>query len=131
MYPSLLPTNIYILSGFSLQVKVIVNLKGRESDFRNNAIELIRRFQADVGEVITVVVVNCYFLPQVFVLSSPLPPPQWFPDMTMWDPLTTNVRRRLFKYNLWTVHVYNFGTRYAHFSFFKMLKSGHLSRLWI
>ena len=34
-----------------LQVKVIVNLKGRENEFRNIAIELIRRFQNDVGEV--------------------------------------------------------------------------------
>lgn len=33
------------------KVKVIVNLKGRENDFRNNAIELIRRFQNDVGEL--------------------------------------------------------------------------------
>lgn len=35
------------------KVKVIVNLKGRENDFRNNAIELIRRFQNDVGELAT------------------------------------------------------------------------------
>ncbi|KAH9654328.1 translation initiation factor IF3-4 [Citrus sinensis] len=33
------------------QVKVIVNLKGRENEFRNIAIELIRRFQNDVGEL--------------------------------------------------------------------------------
>lgn len=33
------------------KVKVIVNLKGRENEFRNNAIELIRRFQEDVGEL--------------------------------------------------------------------------------
>ncbi|XP_057508891.1 translation initiation factor IF3-4, chloroplastic-like isoform X2 [Actinidia eriantha] len=33
------------------KVKVIVNLKGRENEFRNNAIELIRRFQNDVGEL--------------------------------------------------------------------------------
>ncbi|KEH21783.1 translation initiation factor IF-3, putative [Medicago truncatula] len=32
------------------KVKVIVNLKGREKEFRNNAIELIRRFQNDVGK---------------------------------------------------------------------------------
>ncbi|KAL7229622.1 hypothetical protein ACSBR2_008183 [Camellia fascicularis] len=32
------------------KVKIIVNLKGRENEFRNNAIELIRRFQNDVGE---------------------------------------------------------------------------------
>ncbi|XP_047323866.1 translation initiation factor IF3-2, chloroplastic-like [Impatiens glandulifera] len=35
------------------KVKVIVNLKGRESEFRNNAIELIRRFQNDIGELAT------------------------------------------------------------------------------
>ncbi|OAY31825.1 translation initiation factor IF3-4, chloroplastic [Manihot esculenta] len=35
------------------KVKVIVNLKGRENDFRNIAIELIRRFQNDVGELAT------------------------------------------------------------------------------
>lgn len=39
-----------------LQVKVIVNLKGRQNEFRNIAIELIKRFQNDVGEV-----------PQIFV----------------------------------------------------------------
>ncbi|PIM98469.1 hypothetical protein CDL12_29050 [Handroanthus impetiginosus] len=33
------------------KVKVIVNLKGRENEFRNNAIELLRRFQNDVGEL--------------------------------------------------------------------------------
>ncbi|KAK1399904.1 Translation initiation factor IF-3 [Heracleum sosnowskyi] len=33
------------------KVKVVVQLKGRESDFRNKAIELIRRFQSDVGEL--------------------------------------------------------------------------------
>ncbi|XP_047310347.1 translation initiation factor IF3-4, chloroplastic-like [Impatiens glandulifera] len=32
------------------KVKVVVNLKGRENEFRNNAIELLRRFQNDVGE---------------------------------------------------------------------------------
>ncbi|KDP38703.1 hypothetical protein JCGZ_04056 [Jatropha curcas] len=35
------------------KVKVIVNLKGRENDFRNIAIELIRRFQNDIGELAT------------------------------------------------------------------------------
>lgn len=30
----------------------MVNLKGRENEFRNIAIELLRRFQNDVGEVI-------------------------------------------------------------------------------
>ncbi|XP_073317500.1 translation initiation factor IF3-2, chloroplastic-like isoform X2 [Primulina huaijiensis] len=33
------------------KVKVIVNLKGRENEFRNNAIELLRRFQNDIGEL--------------------------------------------------------------------------------
>ncbi|XP_010525788.1 PREDICTED: uncharacterized protein LOC104803547 [Tarenaya hassleriana] len=33
------------------KVKVIVNMKGRENDFRNMAIELIKRFQNDVGEL--------------------------------------------------------------------------------
>ncbi|KAJ4959078.1 hypothetical protein NE237_026189 [Protea cynaroides] len=33
------------------KVKVIVNLKGRENEFRNIAIELLRRFQTDVGEL--------------------------------------------------------------------------------
>uniref|UniRef100_M1ARZ2 Translation initiation factor IF-3 n=1 Tax=Solanum tuberosum TaxID=4113 RepID=M1ARZ2_SOLTU len=35
------------------KVKIIVNLKGRENEFRNNAIELLRRFQNDVGELAT------------------------------------------------------------------------------
>ncbi|XP_044481550.1 translation initiation factor IF3-4, chloroplastic-like [Mangifera indica] len=35
------------------KVKVIVNLKGRENEFRNIAIELIKRFQNDVGEIAT------------------------------------------------------------------------------
>ncbi|XP_057967606.1 translation initiation factor IF3-4, chloroplastic [Malania oleifera] len=35
------------------KVKVIVNLKGRENEFRNIAVELIKRFQNDVGEVAT------------------------------------------------------------------------------
>ncbi|KAL8037326.1 hypothetical protein ABFX02_11G031800 [Erythranthe guttata] len=35
------------------KVKVIVSLKGRENEFRNNAIELLRRFQNDVGELAT------------------------------------------------------------------------------
>ncbi|KAL2464343.1 Translation initiation factor 3 protein [Forsythia ovata] len=33
------------------KVKIIVNLKGRENEFRNNAIELLRRFQNDIGEL--------------------------------------------------------------------------------
>ncbi|KAM0939165.1 putative translation initiation factor 3 [Dioscorea sansibarensis] len=35
------------------KVKVIVNLKGRENEFRNIAIELIKRFQNDIGELAT------------------------------------------------------------------------------
>lgn len=38
----------------TMQVKVIVNLKGRENEFRNIAIELIKRFQNDVGEVLLI-----------------------------------------------------------------------------
>lgn len=45
-----------------MQVKIIVNLKGRENEFRNIAIELIRRFQNDVGEVL---------LLWVYILSPP------------------------------------------------------------
>ncbi|KAI3811342.1 hypothetical protein L1987_21063 [Smallanthus sonchifolius] len=33
------------------KVKVIVNLKGRENEFRNNAIELMNRFRNDIGEL--------------------------------------------------------------------------------
>lgn len=33
------------------QVKLIVSLKGRENEFKNNAIELMQRFRGDVGEV--------------------------------------------------------------------------------
>ena len=47
-----------------MQVKIIVNLKGRENEFRNIAIELIRRFQNDVGEVLLI---------WVYILL-PLPP---------------------------------------------------------
>ncbi|KAK8655185.1 hypothetical protein V6N13_107775 [Hibiscus sabdariffa] len=35
------------------KVKVIVNLKGRENEFRNMAMDLISRFQNDVGELAT------------------------------------------------------------------------------
>ncbi|XP_022937979.1 translation initiation factor IF3-4, chloroplastic-like [Cucurbita moschata] len=35
------------------KVKVIVNLKGRENAFKNIAIELIRRFQEEIGELAT------------------------------------------------------------------------------
>ena len=47
-----------------MQVKIIVNLKGRENEFRNIAIELIRRFQNDVGEVLLIL---------VYILSPPPP----------------------------------------------------------
>lgn len=49
-----------------MQVKIIVHLKGRENDFRNIAIELIRRFQNDVGEVLLI---------WVYILFNPPPPP--------------------------------------------------------
>lgn len=39
---------IFLMCG---QVKVIVNMKGRENEFRNIAIELLRRFQTEIGEV--------------------------------------------------------------------------------
>ncbi|KAF7153858.1 hypothetical protein RHSIM_Rhsim01G0027300 [Rhododendron simsii] len=35
------------------KVKVMVNLKGRENQFRKNAVELLKRFQNDVGELAT------------------------------------------------------------------------------
>ncbi|KAF8400500.1 hypothetical protein HHK36_013798 [Tetracentron sinense] len=35
------------------KVKIIVNLKGRQNEFRNIAIELIKRFQSDIGELAT------------------------------------------------------------------------------
>ncbi|WOL13890.1 hypothetical protein Cni_G22670 [Canna indica] len=35
------------------KVKIMVNLKGRENEFRNIAIELLQRFQSDVGELAT------------------------------------------------------------------------------
>ncbi|KAK9098154.1 hypothetical protein Syun_025199 [Stephania yunnanensis] len=35
------------------KVKVIVNLKGRENEFRNIAIALLRRFQEEIGELAT------------------------------------------------------------------------------
>ncbi|VVB10929.1 unnamed protein product [Arabis nemorensis] len=35
------------------KVKVIVNMKGRENEFRNIAIELLRRFQNEIGELAT------------------------------------------------------------------------------
>jgi translation initiation factor IF-3 len=34
------------------KVKIMVNLKGRENLYKKQAIELLRRFQNDVGEVI-------------------------------------------------------------------------------
>lgn len=47
---------------YFFQVKVIVNLKGRENDFRNIAIELIRRFQNDVGEVLWTCIYDFYMV---------------------------------------------------------------------
>lgn len=35
------------------KVKIIVNLKGRENLYKKEAIELLRRFQTDVGELAT------------------------------------------------------------------------------
>ncbi|VFQ66128.1 unnamed protein product [Cuscuta campestris] len=35
------------------KVKVIVNLKGRENEFRAKAVELLKQFQIDVGELAT------------------------------------------------------------------------------
>ncbi|CAN8229910.1 unnamed protein product [Cochlearia groenlandica] len=35
------------------KVKVIVNMKGRENEFRNIAVELLRRFQNEIGELAT------------------------------------------------------------------------------
>ncbi|KAJ0251762.1 Translation initiation factor IF3-4 [Hirschfeldia incana] len=35
------------------KVKVIVNMKGRENEFRNIAVELLRRFQTEIGELAT------------------------------------------------------------------------------
>lgn len=43
------------------KVKVIVNLKGREKEFRNNAIELIRRFQNDVGKSLCADILFYYY----------------------------------------------------------------------
>lgn len=51
---SSVPFNLYIC--LCTQVKVIVSMKGRENEFRNIAIELLRRFQTEVGEV------TCSFL---------------------------------------------------------------------
>lgn len=44
------------------KVKVIVNMKGRENEFRNIAIELLRRFQTEIGEVCTVLYALWSFL---------------------------------------------------------------------
>ena len=41
-----------------------MNLKGRENEFRNFAIELIRRFQNDVGEVLLFVCV-CFMIIEI------------------------------------------------------------------
>lgn len=54
---------VTILRSQIMQVKIIVNLKGRENEFRNIAIELIRRFQNDVGEVLLIWVYILFPLP--------------------------------------------------------------------
>ncbi|XP_058186062.1 translation initiation factor IF3-4, chloroplastic-like [Rhododendron vialii] len=40
------------------KVKVLVNLKGRENQFRKNAVELLKRFQNDIGELATQETIN-------------------------------------------------------------------------
>jgi len=40
-----------IVLHYFFKVKIIVNLKGRENLYKKEAIELLRRFQNDVGEV--------------------------------------------------------------------------------
>uniref|UniRef100_A0A5B6ZU45 Translation initiation factor IF-3 n=1 Tax=Davidia involucrata TaxID=16924 RepID=A0A5B6ZU45_DAVIN len=52
------------------KVKVIVSLKGRENEFRNNAIELIRRFQNDVGELATEEIKN-FSVRNIFIVLIP------------------------------------------------------------
>lgn len=37
-----------------------MNLKGRENEFRNIAIELIKRFQNDIGEVMVLATYRCF-----------------------------------------------------------------------
>ncbi|GJS87570.1 translation initiation factor IF3-4, chloroplastic-like protein [Tanacetum coccineum] len=44
------------------KVKVIVNLKGRENEFRNNAIELLKRFRNDIGEYLVFFLFNFSFV---------------------------------------------------------------------
>lgn len=49
VYNHVIGLNINFLVIF--QVKLIVSLKGRENDLKSHAIELIRRFRDDIGEV--------------------------------------------------------------------------------
>ncbi|XP_021899260.1 translation initiation factor IF3-2, chloroplastic [Carica papaya] len=65
------------------KVKVIVNMKGRENEFRNIAIELIRRFQNDIGELATEESKNfrdrnlfIVLVPNKAVLQKPQEPPK-------------------------------------------------------
>ncbi|KAG6676391.1 translation initiation factor IF3-4, chloroplastic [Carya illinoinensis] len=65
------------------KVKIIVNLKGRENEFRNKAIELVRRFQNDVGELATEEVKNfrdrnvfILLVPNKAVVQKPQEPPK-------------------------------------------------------
>ncbi|XP_058754510.1 translation initiation factor IF3-4, chloroplastic-like [Vicia villosa] len=52
------------------KVKIIVNLKGREKEFRNNAIELIKRFQNDIGKLATEEAKN-FRDRNIFILLAP------------------------------------------------------------
>ncbi|KAD6794966.1 hypothetical protein E3N88_05862 [Mikania micrantha] len=49
VYNHVIVLNTNLLTIF--QVKLIVSLKGRENEFKNNAIELVRRFRDDIGEL--------------------------------------------------------------------------------
>ncbi|KAL7589341.1 hypothetical protein Lser_V15G38017 [Lactuca serriola] len=82
------------------KVKVIVNLKGRENEFRNNAIELLNRFRNDIGEgqfcLFTSLCIRVYNVRPTFVsfyfsfLTYVLPSPLAFyskkedGDMPLW-----------------------------------------------
>lgn len=65
------------------KVKVIVNLKGREKWFRNIAVELIQKFQSDVGELATEEsrhfsekMMTMVLVPNKAVLQKPQEPPK-------------------------------------------------------
>ncbi|XXG64568.1 hypothetical protein AAC387_Pa05g2479 [Persea americana] len=53
------------------KVKVIVNLKGRQNEFRNIAIELIKRFQNDIGELAAEESKNFRDQRSIFILLIP------------------------------------------------------------